>query len=337
MNLRATIFVSMAITLAACGGDSGSTSALPESVAVEATVAPETDAPATDAPATEAPVPDAPTTVAIDLSPLPIGDGKVSTTEPQVGWVYSCVMPQGGGGAFADGPWIDATAGTWDPATKVHVSGEVSWDYRFSVSVSGDFRTLETIDFPNHNTGVFPIASDDEAFNYDRNPNSITEQDLRWVLPSNPIKGDSPQCLNMGTIGMMTTGAVLFNALDGEGRDAAAHETLDNCDGHPERTGEYHYHNLSSCNLATGSADVTVVGWALDGFPIVTGYIDGHAPTNADLDVCHGRDTTVAINGEPVDTYAYWMTAEYPYSLGCYWGTEVATEAELMCTMRTIA
>jgi hypothetical protein len=306
----------------ACGGDDSSVATEPSAGTVDTVVPIATEAPVvTDAPATT----ETPTTTATATESvvLPIGDGRVSTTDPQVGWVYTCVMPSGGGGAFADGPWIDNETATWDPSLKVKVSGSVTWNYRFSVTVSGDSRTVDANNLPMHETGVFPIARDDEAFNYDRNPNAIAEQDLLWVLPSAPVKADEPKCLNMGAIGFMTTGSVLFNALDGEGRDAAAHETLDNCDGHPERTGEYHYHNFSECNAAYGATEPTVVGWAADGFPIVTGLIDGRDATNADLDVCHGRDTSVVINGETVDTYAYWMTAEYPYSLGCYWGTEV--------------
>lgn len=320
----AALVIFSSLVVSACGGDSETSDSV---AAVETT--PPLDSPTDTAPApvTDAPVTESPTTTAAiaTVTPLTIGDGKISTTDPQVGWVYSCVEPRGGGGAFADGPWIDNSTGTWDPSLKVKVSGEVTWDYRFSVSVSGDSRTIDANNLPKHSTGVFPISPDDEAYNYDRNPNSIAEQDILWVLPSNPVKGETPQCLDMGAIGFMTSGSVLFNALDGEGRDAAAHETLDNCDGHPERTGEYHYHNLSECSEGYNSVEPTVVGWALDGFPIVAGQIDGRAATNADLDVCHGRDTSVDINGDTVDTYAYWMTAEYPYSLGCYWGTELAT------------
>jgi len=312
MTFRAaTLFFLATASLAACGSDSP-----PETNDTVITTAPTTKTPTTMDPATEA---------TATTSALPIGDGRLSTTEPAVGWVYTCVTPRGGGGAFADGPWIDTATDTWDPSQKVHVSGEVTWDHRSSFTTTGDSRGVDTNDLPDHPTGVFPISRDDEAFNYDRNPNSITEQAVSWTLPANPVKADTPRCLNMGAIGVMTPGSVLFNALDAEGRDAAAHETLDNCDGHPEISGAYHYHNLSTCNPAYGSAEPTLVGWAADGFPIVTGQIDGHDATNADLDECHGRDTTIEIDGSPTTTYAYWMTAEYPYSIGCFWGTEIAT------------
>lgn len=318
----AALFVVGTLSIVACSGDdSSSTSSTPASASSE--VATESSAATQDSP-TSVVSTDVATTVA--SASLPIGDGKVSATEAKVGWVYSCGIPQGGGGAFADGPWIDAANGTWDPSQKVNVGGSVTWPYKFSFELQGDSRAIDTNDLPSHPTGVFPISPSEPAYSYDRNPNSIAEQSVSWTLPANPAKADTPSCLNMGAIGVMTTGSVLFNALDAEGRDAAAHETLDNCDGHPERTGEYHYHNLSTCNPAYGADEPALVGWAADGFPIVTGKIDGRDATNADLDECHGRETTVAIDGAATTTYAYWMTAEYPYSLGCFWGTEVASK-----------
>ena len=57
----------------------------------------------------------------------------------------------------------------------------------------------------------------------------------------------------MGPVGVLISGAYLFNALDGRGEDAVAHEIQDACQGHPEPQGAYHYHNLTSC-LADSAA-----------------------------------------------------------------------------------
>ena len=51
----------------------------------------------------------------------------------------------------------------------------------------------------------------------------------------------------MGMIGFTVTGVALYNALDAAGRDAAAHEVQDLCDGHPQGRGQYHYHSSSPC------------------------------------------------------------------------------------------
>jgi YHYH protein len=74
--------------------------------------------------------------------------------------------------------------------------------------------------------------------------------------------------VNMRAIGVLEDGVVLFNALDGQGRDAAAHEILDDCDGHPERTGQYHHHTVPSCLISKATGASTRVGYALDGFGI---------------------------------------------------------------------
>jgi len=120
---------------------------------------------------------------------------------------------------------------------------------------------------------------------------------------------------------------VFFNALDDAGRDAGAHELQDSCDGHPQMQDVYHYHTYSPC-LATAASkkarSSTLVGYALDGYGI---YLErdarGNLPTDADLDVCHGRTSTVTWNGKRVVMYHYDITTEYPYTLGCYHGSPV--------------
>ena len=68
---------------------------------------------------------------------------------------------------------------------------------------------------------------------------------------------------------MLTDGAFLYNALDGEGRDAAAHEVLDACSGHPDPSSSYHHHDIPACLLDPApKASSTLVGYALDGFGI---------------------------------------------------------------------
>ena len=122
----------------------------------------------------------------------------------------------------------------------------------------------------------------------------------------------------MGMTGFALNGVAFYNALDDAGNDAAAHEVQDACDGHPQGKGQYHYHSSSPCLPKAG--DHAHVGWALDGYPIF-GMRDaaGKLLTNADLDVCHGRAEKVTVDGRTYD-YAYRLTQEYPYTLGCFMG-----------------
>ena len=96
----------------------------------------------------------------------------------------------------------------------------------------------------------------------------------------------------MGPIGFLLTGGVFFNALDAQGKDAVAHEVQDRCQGHPERSGPYHYHSLTTCLEGAGPVGVHSprVGYALDGFGICGRHGEGGVVlANADLDECHGH------------------------------------------------
>ncbi len=134
----------------------------------------------------------------------------------------------------------------------------------------------------------------------------------------------TPTCLPGGAIGVLLTGSVFFDALDGEGRDALAHETQDLCQAHPEPSGEYHYHSLTTCLSDPGTGHSALLGYARDGFGIygVRGE-NGETLTNADLDACHGHSHSITWDGQTVTLYHYHATNEYPYTLGCFKGTPI--------------
>jgi hypothetical protein len=142
---------------------------------------------------------------------------------------------------------------------------------------------------------------------------------VRVSIPRSPRRVSSPGCLSEGPIGYASNGVAIYDALDGGNRDALAWEVQDVCDGHPQRSGEYHYHAISRCltGYAAGRSHSARVGWALDGFAI-------HGPrgargkllTNEDLDACHGH--THEVSGKR--RYHYHATREFPYTLGCFSG-----------------
>lgn len=256
---------------------------------------------------------------AIDNSKLPLGDNKYSISGPQKGYIYSCVKIGGGGGAFKEGEWIDSKNGTWSKADKnVFVDGSIEWpNANFEIKDINSSRQLKGNGLPtNHSTGNFPVDRSDDAYGYDRNPNSIKAQNILKTISPNPTYSSEPKCLNMGPVGYSLNGVAIFNALDGEGRDAAAHEILDKCGGHPERTGEYHYHDYSEC-MSEKSPEPKLIGYMLDGFGLYKYPAD---PTNEDLDECHGKTGEVLWNGVKQSIYHYVISTEYPYTIGCYRG-----------------
>ncbi|MBL8097721.1 MAG: YHYH protein [Anaerolineales bacterium] len=209
---------------------------------------------------------DAPHTSDVDATHLEIGDGKYSTT-PQVGYVFSCQTNYNGLGATgAPGNWINGD-GTWNALMKAVVDGSVSWPHSFSISIQGDQRVLTGNGLPDHTTGNYPISPSDDAYVYDRNPNSISEQNITLTLPANPTIASQPTCVG-GDVGIMLSGVVLFNAFDALGRDAQVHEVQDECDGHPQQAGVYHYHALSDCLEDTKTGHSALMGYAFDGFGI---------------------------------------------------------------------
>jgi hypothetical protein len=251
---------------------------------------------------------------AIDLHALPIGDGKYKTSAAR-GYIYSCQTSFTGGGAFATGAWVNGS--TWDPSLKPTVDGSVSWpNHRFTVTTSGANRVFSSNGLPSHPTGTYPIAASDDAYQYDRNPNAIKEQSLTVTLPMNPTEAATPSCVG-GEVGIAVNGTPIFNGFDAGGRDAVAREIQDSCDGHPQSSGQYHYHGPSDC-VATGDSEL--FGWAYDGFGIFSKTENGKVLTNADLDECHGHSHEIVWDGAKKTMYHYHLTNEFPYTVGCYKG-----------------
>ncbi len=270
----------------------------------------------------------------INLMMLPVGDGQLSTTTPAVGSVFSCTVPRGGGGASAAGPWFSADMTTFDLTAKALVDGAVAWNGTCDITLTGDTRILSGNGLPiDDTTGTYPIAQNDDAYPYDRNPNSIAAQVISVEVPTNPTVAAQASCLQLGGIGVLLSGVQLFNALDGEGRDAVAWETQDGCQGHPERNGAYHYHNLSTCVTENedGVGHSELVGYIYDGFGLYGHYGEnGEVVTNADLDTCHGHTHIIEWDGQTVEMYHYHATFEYPYTVGCYRGTPAEGIGQMM-------
>ena len=254
----------------------------------------------------------------VDTTKLPLGDYKYVTDAPKKGYVYLCNARKDNPGSMVNGPWMHGS--TWNLEEKVSVSGNVSWpNAAFTNAVLGVTRMLTGNGLPvGHATGVFPVSSNDPASRYDKNPNTISVQTLKKSLPAQPTYSDTPYCMG-GEVGIMLTGVALFNAFDAGLRDAAAHEVQDSCEGHPQGTGEYHYHSLSSCFADAGVS--TVLGYALDGFPITGPKVaDGKYLSTDDLDVCHGITSEILEDGAKKVTYHYVMTSDFPYSASCFRG-----------------
>ncbi|MEK7571434.1 MAG: YHYH protein [Patescibacteria group bacterium] len=236
-------------------------------------------------------------------------------------------------GAYKQGPWINTTANTWDATQKYTVDGAVSWEEAvWTVSTNGTTRMLSGNGLPTyHTTGIYPVASTDDAYQYDRNPNTIAAQTISLSLPTNPTLLSSPQCVS-GEVGIMLSGVPLFNAFDATLRDANAWEIQDSCDGHPQKNGQYHYHGYSDCMKDTPQSDghSGLIGYAFDGFGIfgLKGE-NGKELATADLDECHGHTHSITWDGAIKSMYHYHVTRDFPYSVGCFRGKAATKQSVL--------
>ncbi len=262
----------------------------------------------------------------LDFRRLPLGDGKY-VGSPKVGSILPCNPSRDYFqtiGAHALGPWIHGS--TWDTTQKMTVTGSAQWpNASFSIATSGGRRVFTGNDLPPvARTGLYPIQDSDPVYPIDPNPNPVQPQSLSFTTPIDPQLAASPSCVSIAIIGVALDGVPFYSALDVQGHDAPAHEVQDECNGHPNPGGTYHYHSLSPCIPHIGES-AALVGYALDGFGIYSPYAqDGRELTTADLDECHGTTSVVPWDGQPRLMYHYVLTRDYPYTIGCFRGTPAA-------------
>lgn len=180
----------------------------------------------------------------------------------------------------------------------------VSWKPNVTVYQQGYNIILKSNGLPDHTTGNFPNQY---------NPNSIQKQNYDFKIPSNPQIASQTTSLPMGPIGMMLNGVVFFNPYNANHQDAVKMEVFDDCKGHPDMRGSYHYHQLSPCIVHDApGAHSSLIGYAFDGFPIYG--LQGEAGAQpTDLDSCNGHY-------DKLRGYHYHATSEFPYLIGCYKG-----------------
>jgi hypothetical protein len=167
-----------------------------------------------------------------------------------------------------------------------------------SIATSGSDRVITTNGCPNHAHRAI-------------NPNTAQTQTFfgaaTVTVPTTPYLASSAHVINAtclpGAIGFAVTGVSVYSPFPGTcGGDAVKLEadTFDECAGHAERTGMYHYHMWGTClNTATGASATAhgpIGGYMIDGIPFYGPRGDnGTLPT--DLDSCGGHASDSGNNG----------------------------------------
>jgi len=239
---------------------------------------------------------------------------------------------------------------------------------RVTITVTGGERIISANGLPDHQPGDFPRPG---------NPNSISAQNYNFHLPAHPEVAAHPTPAGHSLFGVALNGvpfdpgtAEFWNrdprsGWNYEAKSGFINLGLDEHNGHVQPTGVYHYHGLPTglvlrlSHDSSRTAQILMLGYAADGFPIYTSYgyalandprsglkkmhssyrlktgtrpngpggnYDGtftadfeYVKGNGDLDECNGR---FGVTPEfPQGIYHYYITDEFPWISRMWRGT----------------
>lgn len=245
-----------------------------------------------------------------DHPPKPV-IGMTSQT-PRKGSIFVCSDGSRDVSPIKDAPWI--TDGVYDASQKPIVSGSNVVEDFHAINTTETERVITTNGLPSHHIGTFPAQSP-----VGNNVYAITPQSMMMRVPKVPVLAREASCVPRGgSVGILLSGALLYSGVLDDDYDARAHTQSDECGGHIDLQGVYHYHTESACVQKDGDGRI---GYARDGFGIYS-KIENGVPVNGEtLDACNGHAHVILWDGVPTYLYHYHMTESYPYSLGCFMGT----------------
>lgn len=141
-------------------------------------------------------------------------------------------------------------------------------------------------------------------------PNTISAQTIVADIPLTPTAGQ--QSMNLGVVGVALNGVAIFDNQAAPGDDIYTESgSFDQCQGHPQQSGIYHYHTEP---YAISSDDSNLIGVLRDGY-FVYGRLDADQTTPT-LDADGGH------TGNTPDSPA---TAVYHYHLNLQTSTSPGT------------
>ena len=214
---------------------------------------------------------------------------------------------------------------TVDPTTSVYDITPILSKFNgtgLTVSVNGNSVTFTTQNLPNHKSPYWPTNNAlYEAYNgtnagFNLNPNRISSQNISITVPLNPASASNKQATSLGPIGISVNGVVFYNQYAGPNNQALTNEinSFDQFLGHPQNSGQYHYH-VEPTYLTGQLGNDAFLGLLADGFPVYGPVENGQTITNSDLDAYHGH--TSATVDFPNGIYHYHITPnEDPYING---------------------
>lgn len=220
------------------------------------------------------------------------------------------------------------------------------WADNVQISETGDNFRYVSDGLPNHPLAkayLVPIGHEQpfKDFEIKQSDSFVKASPIDVTITLKPVYSETATPTQLGMIGVMISGARLFNDYENPERSIVAMDDqhikdgagfLDTCNGHPLQQGnDYHYHASPPCVTKTVDSDGThsqMIGVLRDGFPVYGPQgAAGKIVTNADLDQCSGHvEPTPEF---PQGIYHYHLTtAQAPYSIDCYHGVVSAEDEE---------
>ena len=185
-----------------------------------------------------------------------------------------------------------------------------------TVTVSGNFVVITSNGLPDHKSPYYGTTSPQyEKYNgsnpsFQLNPNSIRAQTLTFRMPITPTKLGTPSPTPLGPIGVAINGVPIFNQYAGPNQPLTGEiNSFDQYNGHPQQTGQYHYHVEPT--WLTRTSREALVGVLLDGYPVYGPMENGVFVSSSALDAAHGH--TAVTREFPQGIYHYHTTGDAPY------------------------
>jgi len=230
------------------------------------------------------------------------------------------------------------------------------WSSDITITYSDTQLEYKSNGIPNHTRQVEYALPDNGV----RVPSAATayagtdptkKQSYDYKIPIKPTKAVSKTKTSLGLIGVMISGAGLFNPYEGDNSTVATASNftvknasgqdiafLDSCSGHPTPMGQYHYHALPSC--VTAQVDVAngpshIIGVAFDGYPIYGDKdINGKQVAVEQLDECNGITSVTPEYPNSIYHYVLLNTNTNRSSINCLSGVVDASLTQMNPAMR---
>lgn len=235
-----------------------------------------------------------------------------------------------------------------------------SWNPTIKITYSDDSINFQPDGIPNHerdeyyavpNAGV--VVPDKNTAMIIKDPTSA--QSYSFDVPSSPQYSTEVTKAPLGSIGVMISGAVLYNPYEGDGTTVAMSNNftitnsagisasfVDKCAGHPTpgmngTGGAYHYHGQPECVTAKvdkiGGAS-HIIGIALDGYLIYgANDVNGKLVPSSSLDECNGITSPTPEFPKGVYHYVLPGTTDATSSIRCFHGKVDTTQIQQMPNM----